>query len=186
MSLAFYRQIQQFPFIHKHVSRLQLTNIVRCSVTDLGDYCPFQWAYLFETLVTCTSLSQKVVGSIPRLGSFPLQHLYQSIKFLGANIPNVTSLSGTKLNQSSAAKSMKQFNNINAPSGVLVSMGNGQVKETCLGTLPEGCKRHGWMERQQGVVPKGRGAVVQGSCTCIGLDPREQQSDSFVWFQWTG
>ena len=36
---------------------------------------------------------------------------------------------------------MKQFRNINGPSGVLVSLGKGQVKEMCLEMFPENEKQ---------------------------------------------
>ena len=44
-----------------------------------------------------------------------------------------------QLNQWSAAKSIKQFHNINKLSSRQVSMGKGQVKEMCFETFPEGC-----------------------------------------------
>ena len=36
------------------------------------------------------------------------------------------------------------------------------------------------------VVPKRWSTRVQSYCTCVGLDPRDRQTNSFVWSKWTG
>ena len=56
------------------------------------------------------------------------------------------------------------------------------VFETCLG----GCNWGGWTDKQWEVVPKAKGTSVKCPRACVGLDPMDQQSDSFVWSLWAG
>ena len=64
--------------------------------------------------------------------------------------------------------------------------GKGQVKETCLQMFLEGSNWNGWMDRQQQVVPVRRGTRVKSSHACVGLDPRDWQTNCFAWSQWMG
>ena len=50
--------------------------------------------------------------------------------------------------------------------------------------LLEGSNWNGWMDRQREVVPKRWGTRVKSSCACVGLDPSDQQTNSFAWSQW--
>ena len=63
--------------------------------------------------------------------------------------------------------------------------GKGQVKEMFLQMFLKDSNWNGWMDRWQEVVPKRRGTRVKSSCACVGLDPRDWQTNSFVWSQWT-
>ena len=64
--------------------------------------------------------------------------------------------------------------------------GKGQVKEMCLQMFLEGSNWNGWTDRQLKVVPERRGTRVKSSCACVGLDPRDWQTNSFAWSQWMG
>ena len=103
-----------------------------------------------------------------------------------ANVPGEAKLSGA------TAKSM--FNNEleKTPSSVTSTdhracwrlWRKGQVKEIYLQTFLEGSNWNGWMDRQWEVVPKRRSTRVKSSCGCVGLDPRDRQTNTFVWSQW--
>ena len=91
------------------------------------------------------------------------------------------------LNWCSTAKSRKQFRNINGPSTVVLCLwGKDQVKEMCLEIFFEVSNGNGWTDRQWQVFPNRRGRRVKTSCTCVGLDPRDQQTNFFVWSPWMG
>ena len=89
-------------------------------------------------------------------------------------------------NQCSVAKPMKHFHGINRLSVVRVSRGKGQVKDMCLQMFLEGSNWNGWTDRLRQVVPEIWRKRVKSSCTCVGLDPRDWQTNSFAWFQWWG
>ena len=79
---------------------------------------------------------------------------------------------------------MNKFRNINGSSGVLVSIGKGQVKEMCLQMFLEGSTWNGWMDRQWEVSQKRRGTRGKCSCTFVGLDQKDLQTNTFPWSQW--
>ena len=56
-------------------------------------------------------------------------------------------------NQCSTAKSVKQFRNINRPSGVLVSIGERPSQRMCLQMFLEGSYWNGWNDIQRLVAP---------------------------------
>ena len=62
--------------------------------------------------------------------------------------------------------------------------GEGQAKEMCLQMFLEGSNWNGWKDRHQQVVPKRWGTRVETSCTTVGLDPRDWQTNSFASSQW--
>ena len=67
-----------------------------------------------------------------------IQSINQS-NFYSTNIPGDSQAQWRDIQiQCSTAKSMKQFHNANSSSGILVSMGKGQVKKIFLVTFPEG------------------------------------------------
>ena len=61
----------------------------------------------------------------------------------------------------------------------------GQVKEMCLEIFLGGSNWNGWTDRQWGVVPERQSTGVKSSCTCVGPDPRDWQTNSLAWSQWT-
>ena len=63
-------------------------------------------------------------------------------------------------------------------------MGKGQSKTCVLGCFLEKADWNGWMERQQEVVSKRRSTSMKKFY--VGLDPRDQQTNSYVWYQWMG
>ena len=82
---------------------------------------------------------------------------------------------------------MKQFHGIKRAVGCAgVYGGKGQVKTMCLQMFLEGSNWNGWADRQQEVVPKRQSTRVQSSCACTGLAPRDWQTNSVAWSQWTG
>ena len=89
-------------------------------------------------------------------------------------------------NRCSTAKLMKQFRNISEGHRACWCLwGTGQVKEMCLQMFLEGSNWNGWMGRQREVVQKRQGTRVKSSCACVGLVPRDRQTNSLVWSQWT-
>ena len=64
--------------------------------------------------------------------------------------------------------------------------GKGQVKEMHLELFLEGSNWNIWTDTQREVVPKRWSTRVKNSCTCVGLDPRDWQSNTFVLSQWMG
>ena len=47
----------------------------------------------------------------------------------------------------------------------------------------QGSDWNGWIDRQREVVPKKQNTRVKSSCTCVDLDPRDRQTNAFVWSQ---
>ena len=64
--------------------------------------------------------------------------------------------------------------------------GKDQVKEMCREMFLEANNWNGCTDRQRQVVLKRWGTRVKSSCASVGLDPRDRQTYSFVWSQWTG
>ena len=56
--------------------------------------------------------------------------------------------------------------------------GKRQIKGMCFRMFLEGSNWNAWMDRQRQVVPERRGTRVKSSCTCVGLDPRDWQTNS--------
>ena len=78
-----------------------------------------------------------------------------------------------------------QFRSINGPSGLLVCLGGREVKskEMCFEMSPKGCNWDGWTDRfGEAVLKEG----LQTRNACVGLDPRNRQSDILVWSQRMG
>ena len=64
--------------------------------------------------------------------------------------------------------------------------GKGPVKEMRLQMFLEGSNWNGWTDRRWQVVPERRGTRVKSPWTCVGLNTRDRQTNSFAWSQWTG
>ena len=79
-------------------------------------------------------------------------------------------------NQCSTAKSKKPYHNINRLSGMPVSIWERPSQRDVSSDVSEGSNWNVWTDRQQEVVPKGRGTRVKCSCTCVGLGPRDWQT----------
>ena len=84
-----------------------------------------------------------------------------------------------QVSQCSTAIAKKQFHNINMPSGMLVCMRK-RPSQTDVFSGVSWRLQLRWLKRQIA----GRCATVKCPYAYIGLDHRDQQSDSFVWSQW--
>ena len=60
------------------------------------------------------------------------------------------------------------------------------MSKRCLQMFLEGSNWNGWIDRRWKIIQKRRDTRVKSSYARVGLDPMDQQTNSFVWSQWTG